>query len=115
MQEGILSLMQMGKTSAALALLAEKKLPYISILTDPTTGGVAASFAMLGDIIVAEPNALIGFAGPRVIEQTIRQKLPDGFQLSEFLLSHGIVDVISERKDLKATVIRLLDYLTAQA
>jgi acetyl-CoA carboxylase carboxyl transferase subunit beta len=114
MQEGILSLMQMGKTSAALALLAEKKLPFISILTDPTTGGVAASFAMLGDVIVAEPNALIGFAGPRVIEQTIRQKLPAGFQLSEFLMGHGIVDVIAERKDLKDTVIKLLDYLMAK-
>jgi acetyl-CoA carboxylase carboxyl transferase subunit beta len=115
MQEGILSLMQMGKTSAVLALLSEKKLPFISVLTDPTTGGVAASFAMLGDVIVAEPNALIGFAGPRVIEQTIRQQLPEGFQLSEFLLSHGIVDVISERKDLKNTVIKLLDYLVAKA
>ena len=114
MQEGILSLMQMAKTSAALALLAEKKLPFLSILTDPTTGGVAASFAMLGDVIVAEPNALIGFAGPRVIEQTIRQKLPAGFQLSEFLMTHGIVDVISERKDLKDTVIKLLDYLSVK-
>ena len=114
MQEGILSLMQMGKTSAALALLGEKKLPYISVLTDPTTGGVAASYAMLGDVIVAEPNALIGFAGPRVIEQTIRQKLPAGFQMSEFLMSHGIVDVIAERKDLKSTVVRLLDYMSAK-
>ena len=113
MQEGILSLMQMGKTSAALALLAEKKLPFISLLTDPTTGGVAASFAMLGDVAVAEPNALIGFAGPRVIEQTIRQKLPDGFQLSEFVLKHGIVDVIAERKDLKNTLVKILDYLMA--
>jgi acetyl-CoA carboxylase carboxyl transferase subunit beta len=110
MQEGILSLMQMAKTSAALALLAEKKLPFISLLTDPTTGGVAASFSMLGDIIVAEPKALIGFAGPRVIEQTIRQQLPDGFQLAEFVMQHGMVDVIAERKELKNTLIRILGF-----
>lgn len=111
MQEGILSLMQMGKTSAALALLAEKGLPYISLVTDPTTGGVAASYAMLGDVIVSEPKALVGFAGPRVIEQTIRQQLPEGFQLSEFLMQHGMVDVISERKDMKNTLIQLLTFL----
>lgn len=115
MQEGILSLMQMGKTSAALARLGEKKLPYISVLTDPTTGGVSASFAMLGDVIVAEPKALIGFAGPRVIEQTIRQQLPEGFQLSEFLLEHGMIDIIVERKDLKNTLVKLLDLLSAPA
>jgi acetyl-CoA carboxylase carboxyl transferase subunit beta len=113
MQEGILSLMQMGKTSAALALLAEAKLPFISLLTDPTTGGVAASFAMLGDINITEPKALIGFAGPRVIEQTIRQKLPEGFQLSEFVLHHGMIDLIAERKDLKNTLVKILDYLMA--
>ncbi|MCK9582673.1 MAG: acetyl-CoA carboxylase, carboxyltransferase subunit beta [Endomicrobiales bacterium] len=110
MQEGIISLMQMAKTSAALATLSEKKLPYISILTDPTTGGVTASFAMLGDIIIAEPKALICFAGPRVIEQTIRQKLPDGFQLSEFLMEHGMVDIIAERKNLKATLVSILEF-----
>jgi acetyl-CoA carboxylase carboxyl transferase subunit beta len=100
MQEGILSLMQMDNTTAVLAQMREQGIPYISILTDPTTGGVAASFAMLGDIILAEPNALIGFAGPRVIEQTIRQKLPPGFQRSEFLLKHGFVDRVVHRKDL---------------
>ncbi len=98
MQEGIISLMQMAKTSAALAKLDEAGLLYISVLTDPTTGGVTASFASLGDIILAEPNALIGFAGPRVIEQTIKQKLPEGFQRSEFLLEHGFIDKIVERK-----------------
>jgi len=111
MQEGTLSLMQMAKISAALAALDEARLPFISVLTDPTTGGVTASFAMLGDVIVAEPKALIGFAGPRVIEQTIRQKLPEGFQRSEFLLEHGMVDSIVERKDLKtfiATTLKLL-------
>ncbi|HZS36771.1 MAG TPA: acetyl-CoA carboxylase, carboxyltransferase subunit beta [Polyangia bacterium] len=101
MQEGILSLMQMAKTVAALGRLREAGLPYISVLLHPTTGGVAASFAMLGDVIVAEPKALIGFAGPRVIEQTIRQKLPEGFQRSEFLLEHGMVDLIVERKRLR--------------
>jgi acetyl-CoA carboxylase carboxyl transferase subunit beta len=100
MQEGILSLMQMAKTTAVLAQMREQGIPYVSILTDPTTGGVAASFAMLGDVILAEPNALIGFAGPRVIEQTIRQKLPPGFQRSEFLLKHGFVDRVVHRKDL---------------
>jgi acetyl-CoA carboxylase carboxyl transferase subunit beta len=100
MQEGILSLMQMAKTTAILSQMREEGIPYISVLTDPTTGGVAASFAMLGDIILAEPNALIGFAGPRVIEQTIRQSLPEGFQRSEFLLKHGFLDRIVSRKDL---------------
>jgi len=113
MQEGILSLMQMAKTSAALARLRDARLPFISILTDPTTGGVTASFAMLGDIIIAEPKALICFAGPRVIEQTIRQKLPEGFQRSEYLLEHGMVDLIVERKDMKETISRILSMLTA--
>jgi acetyl-CoA carboxylase carboxyl transferase subunit beta len=110
MQEGIVSLMQMGKTSAALARLAENGLPYISVLTDPTTGGVAASFAMLGDINIAEPKALIGFAGPRVIEQTIRQQLPEGFQLSEFLEKHGMLDIVAERKDLKDILTKTLKF-----
>ena len=101
MQEGILSLMQMGKTSGSLALLSENKLPYISILTDPTMGGVSASFAMLGDVIIAEPGALIGFAGPRVIQQTINQKLPEGFQTSEFLEEHGLIDQVVHRKGLR--------------
>ncbi|MEO8216434.1 MAG: acetyl-CoA carboxylase, carboxyltransferase subunit beta [Acidobacteriota bacterium] len=108
MQEGILSLMQMAKISAALSRLAEAKLPYISILTDPTTGGVTASFAMLGDVNIAEPRALIGFAGPRVIEQTIRQTLPAGFQRSEFLLDHGMVDVITPRSEMKPVIARFL-------
>lgn len=108
MQEGIISLMQMAKTSAALAKLDEAGLLYISVLTDPTTGGVTASFASLGDIILAEPNALIGFAGPRVIEQTIKQKLPEGFQKSEFLLEHGFIDKIVERKDMKDTLYKIL-------
>ena len=113
MQEGILSLMQMAKTSAALARLAQARLPYVSILTDPTTGGVTASYAMLGDLTIAEPKALIGFAGPRVIEQTIRQTLPAGFQRSEFLLEHGMVDMVVERQDLKATLGRCLHLLVA--
>jgi acetyl-CoA carboxylase carboxyl transferase subunit beta len=108
MQEGVLSLMQMAKTSAARSRLREAKVPYISVLLHPTTGGVAASVAMLGDIIIAEPDALIGFAGPRVIEQTIRQQLPPGFQRSEFLLDHGMVDLVVPRKDLKQTVQRTL-------
>ncbi len=112
MQEGVLSLMQMAKTSAARARLQEAGVPYISVLLHPTTGGVAASFAMLGDIIMAEPNALIGFAGPRVIEQTIRQQLPDGFQRSEFLMEHGMLDMIVERKDLKATLARSMRWFT---
>ncbi|MFH0807872.1 MAG: acetyl-CoA carboxylase, carboxyltransferase subunit beta [Elusimicrobiota bacterium] len=111
MEEGIFSLMQMAKTSAALAELAKEGLPYISVMVDPTTGGVTASFAMLGDINVAEPKALIGFAGPRVIEQTIREKLPHGFQLSEFVLQHGMVDLIVERKEMKNTLIKLLNFL----
>jgi acetyl-CoA carboxylase carboxyl transferase subunit beta len=108
MQEGVLSLMQMAKTSAARSWLREARVPYISVLLHPTTGGVAASVAMLGDIIIAEPDALIGFAGPRVIEQTIRQQLPPGFQRSEFLLEHGMVDMVVERKDLKPTLERTL-------
>lgn len=111
MQESIYSLMQMAKTSAALGKLAKSKLPYISVLADPTTGGVTASFAMLGDIIIAEPGALIGFAGPRVIEQTIKQKLPEGFQKSEFLLEHGFVDIIVHRKNLKSTIAKILKML----
>jgi acetyl-CoA carboxylase carboxyl transferase subunit beta len=111
MQEGILSLMQMAKTTAARARLKEAGLPYVSVLLHPTTGGVAASFAMLGDLIIAEPKALIGFAGPRVIEQTIRQKLPAGFQRSEFLLAHGMIDSIVERKDLARRVGHLLGLL----
>ena len=114
MQEGILSLMQMAKTSAALERLAEARLPYISVLTDPTTGGVTASFAMLGDVIMAEPRALIGFAGPRVIAETIRQPLPEGFQRSEFLLEHGQLDLVVERKDLKDTLRRLLVFFADQ-
>lgn len=110
MQEGLFSLMQMAKTSAALARHSEAGLLYVSILTDPTTGGVTASFASLGDIIVAEPNALIGFAGPRVIEQTIMQKLPEGFQRAEFLLEKGFVDYIAERKNLRDVVARLIKY-----
>ncbi|MBI5286522.1 MAG: acetyl-CoA carboxylase carboxyltransferase subunit beta [Deltaproteobacteria bacterium] len=111
MQEGILSLMQMAKTSSALARLKEAGLPYISVLTDPTTGGVTASFAMLGDIIIAEPKALIGFAGPRVIEQTIKQKLPEGFQTSEYLLEHGMIDMIVERKRVKEVLGKILSML----
>ena len=110
MQEGILSLMQMAKTSAALERLASERLPYLSVLTDPTTGGVTASFAMLGDVILAEPRALIGFAGPRVIAETIRQPLPEGFQRSEFLLEHGQVDLVVERRDLKDTIRRILAF-----
>ena len=111
MQESVLSLMQMAKTSAALARLSRARLPYISILTDPTTGGVTASYAMLGDINIAEPGALIGFAGPRVIQDTIRQELPPGFQRAEFLLNHGFADMIVDRKNLRQTLIQLLDFL----
>ena len=111
MMEGTISLMQLAKVSAALAKLDDTKLPYISLLTDPTTGGVTASFAMLGDINIAEPGALIGFAGPRVIEQTIRQKLPEGFQRSEFLLEHGFLDAVVHRKDLKAFIANSFDLL----
>ncbi len=113
MMEGTLSLMQLAKVSAALARLDEVRLPYISVLTDPTTGGVTASYAMLGDLNIAEPGALIGFAGPRVIEQTIRQKLPDGFQRSEFLLAHGFLDAVVPRKDLKAYIANALDIFLA--
>ena len=111
MQEGALSLMQMAKISAALAQLDEARLPFISILTDPTTGGVTASFAMLGDIIIAEPKALIGFAGPRVIEQTIRQKLPKDFQRSEFLLEHGMLDAIVDRREIRPFIIKVLNFM----
>jgi acetyl-CoA carboxylase carboxyl transferase subunit beta len=110
MQEGIMSLMQMAKTSAALSKLDKARLPYISILTDPTTGGTTASFAMLGDFHLAEPGALIGFAGPRVIEQTIRQKLPPGFQRAEFLEAHGFIDEVVERKELKRVIARILEF-----
>jgi acetyl-CoA carboxylase carboxyl transferase subunit beta len=106
MMEGTLSLMQMAKISAALARMQEARLPFLSVLTDPTTGGVTASYAMLGDLNIAEPGALIGFAGPRVIEQTIRQKLPAGFQRSEFLLEHGMVDMVVDRRELKKTLVR---------
>ncbi len=111
MMEGILSLMQMAKVCAALARLDRAGLPYISVLTDPTTGGVTASFAMLGDVNIAEPKALIGFAGPRVIEQTIRQTLPEGFQRSEFLLAHGMLDLVVDRREMKATIVRLLRFM----
>jgi acetyl-CoA carboxylase carboxyl transferase subunit beta len=114
MQEGALSLMQMAKTGAALARLRRERLPFISVLTDPTTGGVTASFAMLGDVNLAEPKALIGFAGPRVIEQTIRQELPEGFQRSEFVLEHGMIDRIVNRKELKKTIVNLMRAFTAQ-
>lgn len=114
MQEALISLMQMAKVSAALARLAESKIPYFSILTDPTMGGVSASLAMLGDIIIAEPNALIGFAGPRVIEQTVREKLPEGFQRSEFLLKQGAIDMIVPRAEMRVTVARLIAKLTKQ-
>jgi acetyl-CoA carboxylase carboxyl transferase subunit beta len=115
MMEGALSLMQMAKISGALARLDRARLPYISVLTDPTTGGVTASFAMLGDFNIAEPKALIGFAGPRVIEQTIRQKLPEGFQRSEFLLEKGMIDLVIDRRELKAVVARALRFMGATA
>jgi acetyl-CoA carboxylase carboxyl transferase subunit beta len=115
MQEGVISLMQMAKISAALARLEQAKLPYISVLTDPTTGGVSASYAMLGDLNIAEPGALIGFAGPRVIEQTIRQKLPEGFQTSEFLLQHGMLDAVVHRKELKNYISRALEFMGPKA
>jgi acetyl-CoA carboxylase carboxyl transferase subunit beta len=111
MQEGLLSLMQMAKTSAILARLAEEGVPYVSVLTHPTTGGVSASLGMLGDINIAEPAALIGFAGPRVIEQTVREKLPEGFQRSEFLLEHGAIDMIVDRRDLRDRIAGLLRLL----
>lgn len=112
MQEGLMSLMQMAKTSAALTHLSAYRLPFISVLTDPTMGGVSASFAMLGDVIIAEPNALIGFAGPRVIEQTVREKLPEGFQRSEFLLEHGAVDMIVDRRKLRTVIAQLCAQMT---
>jgi acetyl-CoA carboxylase carboxyl transferase subunit beta len=113
MMEGVISLMQLAKISAALARLDDAKVPYVSLLTDPTTGGVTASFAMLGDLNIAEPGALIGFAGPRVIEQTIRQKLPAGFQRSEFLLEHGMLDAVVHRKQLKPYIARALNFMVA--
>ena len=112
MQEALMSLMQMAKTSAALTKLSEQKLPFVSVLTDPTMGGVSASFAMLGDVHIAEPNALIGFAGPRVIQQTVRETLPEGFQRSEFLLEHGAIDMIVERKELRDRIYNVLRILT---
>ena len=115
MQEGVLSLMQMIKTGQAVARLAKEKVPYISFLTDPTTGGVTASFAMLGDVIMAEPGALIAFAGPRVIEQTIRQKLPEGFQRSEFLLKTGVIDMVIHRNECKETMSRVLHFFTDES
>jgi len=114
MQEGVLSLMQMAKVSAVLSQLAERRIPYVSILTNPTTGGVSASFAMLGDAILAEPGAVIGFAGPRVIKQTLGQDLPEGFQTAEFLLDHGMLDAVVHRRDLKATVGRLLRHMSGK-
>ncbi len=111
MQEGVISLLQMAKTSSSLANLSKKGMPFISVLTDPTMGGVSASFAMLGDIIIAEPKALIGFAGPRVIEQTVREKLPDGFQRSEFLLNNGSIDMICDRRQMRDTIFDLLSML----
>ncbi len=113
MMEGVASLMQLAKISSSLALLDEAKIPYISLMTDPTTGGVTASFAMLGDLNIAEPGALIGFAGPRVIEQTLRQKLPEGFQRSEYLVEHGMLDAVVPRKELKPYLIRALSFLQA--
>jgi acetyl-CoA carboxylase carboxyl transferase subunit beta len=113
MMEGVISLMQLAKVSAALARLDKAKVPFISLLTDPTTGGVTASFAMLGDLNIAEPGALIGFAGPRVIEQTIRQKLPPGFQRSEFLLEHGMLDAVVSRKQLRPYIARALEFMAA--
>jgi acetyl-CoA carboxylase carboxyl transferase subunit beta len=115
MQEGLLSLLQMAKTNAALTRLAKARLPYVSVLTDPTMGGVSASFAFVGDVVIAEPKALIGFAGPRVIENTVREKLPEGFQRSEFLLEKGAIDMIVDRRELRATVARLLAMFTRQS
>jgi len=114
MQEGLLSLVQMAKTTAALARLAEHRLPYISVLTDPTMGGVSASFCFLGDVVIAEPKALIGFAGPRVIEQTVREKLPEGFQRAEFLLDKGAIDMIVDRRQMRDEIAQLLALLTRQ-
>jgi acetyl-CoA carboxylase carboxyl transferase subunit beta len=114
MQEGVLSLMQMAKVAAALSQLGERRIPYVSILTNPTTGGVSASYAMLGDAILAEPGAVIGFAGPRVIKQTLGQDLPEGFQTAEFLLDHGMLDSVVHRRDLKSTVGRLLRHMSGK-
>lgn len=114
MQEGVLSLMQMGKVSAVLSQLADRRIPYVSVLTNPTTGGVSASYAMLGDAIIAEPGAVIGFAGPRVIKQTLGQDLPEGFQTAEFLLDHGMLDLVAHRKDLKQTLGRLLRHMSGK-
>jgi acetyl-CoA carboxylase carboxyl transferase subunit beta len=114
MQEGILSLMQMPKTTVAISELREAGLPYIVVLTDPTTGGVTASYAMLGDIQIAEPGALIGFAGQRVIEQTIREKLPEGFQRAEYLLQHGMIDMVVPRQQMKETLSKLISYVTPE-
>jgi acetyl-CoA carboxylase carboxyl transferase subunit beta len=114
MQEGLLSLMQMAKTNAALTRLAKKGLPYISVLTDPTMGGVSASFAMIGDLVIAEPGALVGFAGPRVIQQTVRETLPDGFQRAEFLLEHGAIDMIVDRREMRDRLASLLALLSRQ-
>ena len=115
MQEGLLSLLQMAKTNAALTLLAKKRLPYVSVLTDPTMGGVSASFAFVGDVVIAEPKALIGFAGPRVIENTVREKLPEGFQRAEFLLGKGALDMICDRRQLRSTIARMLALLQRQS
>jgi acetyl-CoA carboxylase carboxyl transferase subunit beta len=114
MQEGVLSLMQMAKTSAILSQLAERRLPFVSVLTDPTMGGVSASFCFLGDVVIAEPQALIGFAGPRVIEQTVREKLPEGFQRAEFLLEKGAIDMIVDRREMRDEIARLLALLLRQ-
>jgi acetyl-CoA carboxylase carboxyl transferase subunit beta len=114
MQEGVLSLMQMAKTTAMLTRLADRKLPYVSVLTDPTMGGVSASFCFLGDVVIAEPRALIGFAGPRVIEQTVREKLPEGFQRAEFLLEKGAIDLIVDRREMRDEIARLLALLLRQ-
>jgi acetyl-CoA carboxylase carboxyl transferase subunit beta len=111
MQEGVLSLMQMAKTCAALTELAREKLPFLSVLSDPTMGGVSASFAMIGDVVLAEPGALIGFAGPRVIEQTVRETLPEGFQRSEFLLQHGAIDIIVDRRQMRDKLVNLITLL----
>ena len=115
MQEGLLSLMQMAKTTAALTLLAARKLPFVSVLTDPTMGGESASFALIGDVVIAEPRALIGFAGPRVIEQTVREKLPEGFQRAEFLLDKGAIDMIVDRRQMRDKLANLLTLLLRQA
>jgi acetyl-CoA carboxylase carboxyl transferase subunit beta len=115
MQEGVASLMQMAKTTAALQTLAKAKLPFVSILTDPTMGGVSASFAFVGDVVIAEPKALIGFAGARVIEQTVREKLPEGFQRAEFLLGKGAIDMILDRREMRTTLARTIAMLTGQS